>query len=176
VIQVRQARLPADAPAIAAIDTAFSTSTVYDVQVTDSGFALSARRLETPLIKRFPLDDLEDPKRPWSHGFVAEDDAACVGFAAAEFESWNGRLILWHLYVQAAARGRGTARILVDRVDSLGRELGARHIWLETSNLNGPGIAAYRALGFRLSGLDLTLYDGTPAQGEIALFFERQIG
>jgi len=53
--------------------------------------------------------------------------------------------------------------------------LAARHIWLETSSLNAPGVAAYRALGFSLSGVDLTLYDGTPAEGETALFFSRPV-
>ena len=37
------------------------------------------------------------------------------------------------------------------------------------------GIAAYRALGFSLTGADLTLYEGTPAQGETALFFSRRL-
>ena len=50
-------------------------------------------------------------------------------------------------------------------------EVGARHIWLETSSLNVPGAAAYRGMGFELTGLDLTLYDATPAEGEVALFF-----
>ena len=114
-------------------------------------------------------------ERPWSHGFVAEDGGVCVGFAAAVFEPWNKRLVLWHLYVQPSARGRGTARRLVERVADLGHDLGARHIWLETSNLNVPGVAAYRALGFSLTGIDATLYDSTPAEGEIALFFSRPI-
>jgi hypothetical protein len=30
-------------------------------------------------------------------------------------------------------------------------------------------------LGFRLCGLDVTLYDGTPAEGEFALFFSRPV-
>jgi ribosomal protein S18 acetylase RimI-like enzyme len=63
----------------------------------------------------------------------------------------------------------------VERVLSRGHDLGARNVWLETSNLNAPGVAIYEALGFRLSGIDLTLYDGTPAEGEIALFFSKPI-
>jgi hypothetical protein len=64
----------------------------------------------------------------------------------------------------------------VEGVATLGQALGARHLWLETSNLNHPGVAAYRALGFSLTGMDMTLYDGTPAQGEVALFFSRVVG
>ena len=173
---IRQARLPHDAAAIEAIDTSFTTDVVFDVEASGGGFVLCERRLAAPLAKRFPLDDVRSRDRPWSHAFVAEDGGACLGFAAAGLEPWNRRLVLWHLYVQPSARGRGIGRRLVDRAAGLGRELGARHIWLETSNLNAPGVAAYRALGFRLTGVDTTLYDATPAAGEIALFFSRPIG
>jgi ribosomal protein S18 acetylase RimI-like enzyme len=173
MIAIRDARLPDDAAAIEAIDTSFATDVVFDVEADGDGFALRERRLSAPLAKRFPLDDVRSDERPWSHGFVAEDGGVCMGFAAAGFEAWNRRLVLWHLYVHPTGRGRGVGRRLVERVADLGRELGARHIWLETSNLNAPGVAAYRALGFSLTGIDATLYDGTPAEGEIALFFSR---
>jgi GNAT superfamily N-acetyltransferase len=172
---VREARLPDDAAAIEAIDTGFTTDLIYDVVASGDGFALCERRLAEPLAKRFPLDDVRSDDRPWSHAFVAEADGRCVGFAAAGFEAWNRRLILWHLYVDPPARGRGVARHLVERVADLARALGARHIWLETSNLNHPGVAAYRALGFTLTGVDTTLYNGTPAEEEVALFFSRPV-
>jgi ribosomal protein S18 acetylase RimI-like enzyme len=175
MIAIREARLPDDAAAIEAIDTSFTTDAVFDVEASGDGFALRERRLPAPLAKRFPLDDVRSDARPWSHAFVAADGGACLGFAAAGLEPWNRRLVLWHLYVQSGARGRGIGRRLVERIADLGRELGARHIWLETSNLNAPGVAAYRALGFRLTGIDTTLYDGTPAEGETALFFSRSI-
>jgi ribosomal protein S18 acetylase RimI-like enzyme len=175
MIRIREARLPADAAAIEAIDTSFTSHVVYEVETTGEGFALRERRLVAPTAKRFPLDDLRSDDRPWSHGFVAEDDGACIGFAAAGFQPWNKRLMLWHLYVQPTARGRGVGRQLVERVTELGRQLGARHLWLETSSLNAPGVAAYRALGFSLTGIDVTLYDATPAEGEIALFFSRRL-
>ena len=175
MIAIREARLPDDAAAIQAIDTSFTTDVVYDVEASGDGFALRERRLAAPLTKRFPLDDVRADDRPWSRGFVAVDDDACAGFAACGFEAWNRRLTLWHLYVKPAARGRGIARRLVERADAVGRELGARHLWLETSNLNVPGVAAYRALGFSLTGIDTTLYDGTPAEGEAALFFSKPL-
>jgi GNAT superfamily N-acetyltransferase len=176
MISIREARFPQDATAIRAIDTGFSTDVIYYVEVSTRSLSLEARRLDSPLHKRFPLDDLDDPERPWSHAFVAERGNICLGFAAAGFERWNQRLTLWHLYVDGPARGQGVGRALSERVLSLGHELGARHLWLETSNLNAPGVAAYEALGFQLSGIDLTLYDGTPAEGEIALFFSRPVG
>jgi GNAT superfamily N-acetyltransferase len=176
VILIRQARLPADAAAIGAIDTSFTSDVIYDVEAAGRAISLRAHRVQPPVSKRFALDDADDPGRRWSDAFIAEEEAICVGFAAVGFEDWNCRAILWHLYVQPRARRRGVARSLVDHAVGLARGLGARHLWLETSNLNAPGVAAYEALGFKLTGVDLTLYDGTPAEGEIALFFSRPIG
>lgn len=173
MISIRPARLPADAAAIRAIDTSFTTDVVYDVEAAGRAILLRLRSVHPPITKRFPLDDLDDPGRPWTHGVIAERDGVCAGFAAVGFEAWNRRSTHWHLYVQPTARRLGVARSLADHAMALARELGARHLWLETSNLNVPGVAAYEALGFTLTGVDLTLYDGTPAEGEVALFFSR---
>jgi ribosomal protein S18 acetylase RimI-like enzyme len=83
--------------------------------------------------------------------------------------------MLWHLYVDRGARGKGVARRLVEAIQVQAERAGALHIWLETSNLNVPGVKAYGQLGFHVSGLDATLYDGTSAQGEFALFMSRRV-
>jgi ribosomal protein S18 acetylase RimI-like enzyme len=173
MVVVRPAVLPDDAAGIAAIDTSFTTRQVYEVDVVGDSIRLTLRDLETALSKRFPLDDLGSPERPYDHAWVAVEGERIVGFAATAFEPWNRRLVLWHLYVNPPHRGRGVARQLLEMVDDHGAQRGARRLWLETSSLNVPGIAAYRALGFSLSGVDLTLYDGTPAEGEAAIFFSR---
>ncbi|MGC8488463.1 MAG: hypothetical protein ACP5QO_09645 [Clostridia bacterium] len=48
-------------------------------------------------------------------------------------------------------------------------------MWLEVSNLNVPAINAYEALGFTVVGLDTSLYRGTRARGEVALFMARDL-
>jgi len=170
---VRSANLPRDAAGISALDTSFTTSWVYDVAVAGDAIHLHPRDLELALTKRFPLDDLEDPERPYDQAWVAVEGETIVGFAAASYASWNRRLVLWHLYVDPRQRRRGIARELLRGVDAHAAARGARNIWLETSSVNAPGIAAYRSMGFALTGVDLTLYDGTPAEGETALFFSR---
>jgi ribosomal protein S18 acetylase RimI-like enzyme len=173
MVFVRRAVLPDDAAGIALIDTSFATRQVYDVRVVADSIRLTLRVLGTVLSKRFPLDDLGRPDRPYDRSWVALDGKRIVGFAATSFEPWNRRLVLWHLYVNPSHRGRGIARQLLEMIDDHGRERGARHLWLETSSLNVPGVAAYRALGFSLTGVDMTLYDGTPAEGETAIFLSR---
>jgi ribosomal protein S18 acetylase RimI-like enzyme len=63
----------------------------------------------------------------------------------------------------------------MDRALEHGRKLGASTGWLETSNLKGSGVAAYRKMGFSICGFDLTHYRGTPSEGQFAMFLDRPI-
>jgi ribosomal protein S18 acetylase RimI-like enzyme len=176
LVSIRLASLPEDAEAINTLDTSFTTNAVYEVTQDDAGFSLTLKGIDPPLWKRFPIEDLLLATRPWRDAWLAEDGTGSIcGFAAASYEAWNSRLIIWHLYVAPAFRRHGVGRALLDAIHAHASALGARHVWLETSSLNAPGVAAYRSLGFSLTGLDLTLYDGTAAEGEVALFFSRPV-
>jgi ribosomal protein S18 acetylase RimI-like enzyme len=106
---------------------------------------------------------------------VALSEERAVGVVSTEYQAWNRRAIIWHLYVSVGRRRLGIGRRLVETALAAAREAGARTAWLETNNLNVPGVRAYERLGFRLCGLDTSLYDGTPAEGEVALFFCRSL-
>jgi len=175
MIGLRDAQLPADADAILQLDTSFSTDSIYLVGQSPTGILLREIEPAQPLIKRFPLDDLKNETGRWDFAQLAVDDGHICGFAAAAYQQWNRRLILSHLYVDRPYRKRGIARSLVDSVAGYGLRKGALNLWLETSNLNVPGIRAYRRLGFELCGADTTLYLGTPAATEQALFFSRTL-
>lgn len=174
MIAVRPAVLPDDVTGIAALDTGFETDLIYTAEAGPEGVRLTIERLPSPVSKRFPLNDL-DGEPPWSHAWVVEDGGRIVGFAAASYMAWNRRALLWHLYVDPARRGRGIGRRLIDAVHAYAADAGALRLWLETSNLNVTGVEIYRRLGFELCGLDLSLYDGTPAEGEFALYMDRGI-
>jgi ribosomal protein S18 acetylase RimI-like enzyme len=175
MIGLRDAQFPADADAILQIDTSFSTDAIYVVDRSSTGITLRQIELDLPLNKRFPLDELRNENRKWDFAQVAIDDGHVCGFAAADYQEWNRRLILSHLYVDRPYRNRGIARSLVDSVAKYGLRRAALTVWLETSNLNVPGIRAYRRLGFELCGADTALYLGTPAANEQALFFARPL-
>ncbi len=175
MIIVREARLPGDADLIQAIDTSFTTDTIYTVNRDRDGMSLQLKTLPACITKRFPLNDLGQRDKPWEFALIAIVDDRIAGFLAAGYKVWNRRLTIWHLYVDGPRRKQGIARLLLDRAEHYGIAKGALNMWLETSSLNVAGVRAYRRLGFELCGLDATLYDGTPASGETALFFARPI-
>jgi ribosomal protein S18 acetylase RimI-like enzyme len=171
----RSAILPDDAPAIAALDTGFTTDTILSVEHSNRGFVLHPLRLEQSLTKVFPLHDLHNSERPWNFARVAIHEDRIVAFIATGYQPWNKRLILWHLYVDRPYRCQHIGQSLIAEALQHGIKNGAQHVWAETSNLNAPGIAAYERWGFELCGLDMSLYRHTAAEGEVALFLARAI-
>ncbi len=168
---IRPVELALDRAQLARLDTSFSTTLIYRVVAQPLGFTLEETR-SAALHKHFPLDDDLDAERSWQHGFVATDGARIVGFVALHLEQWNRRAVIWHLYVAPEQRGCGIGRALLQQATQLARAEHMRCLWLETSNLNHPGIQFYRRVGFSLCGLDTTLYDPQgPAADEIALYF-----
>ncbi|MFE4856647.1 GNAT family N-acetyltransferase [Streptomyces sp. NPDC056670] len=174
--EFRAAR-PEDAEAIEALDGSFTTDTVFQVTVTEDGFALREVPVDPPLHKDFPADDTDSENGlagdgdPNSRTFVAVGADGCpAAFATVTYAPWNRRLTIANLEVAPAHRGRGVGRALVDHAAGFARERGAGHIWLEVTNINAPAIHAYRRMGFTLCGLDMALYDGTPSAGERALY------
>jgi ribosomal protein S18 acetylase RimI-like enzyme len=174
MITIREARFPEDEDAVRAIDTGFATDAVFRAEITDAGVSIAREVLEHPLAKVFPLDDLGQGQ-PGDLALVAEDARRIVGFAACEFHAWNRRLAVTHIYVQPAFRQKGVGRQLLERIGEHARGLEAAEVWIEVSNVNAPGLAAYERLGFKLSGLDLTLYAGTPARDEFAFFLSKPV-
>lgn len=164
----------ADRPAIEAIDTSFETPTIFEVVVTPRRLELVEHTLPVPLVKRYPIAEAFAHWASWDTAWVADDGGIC-GFAAVEYEHWHARLVLWHLYVAPARRRSGIARALLARVEDHGRTLGAGRVWVETSNVNVPGIAAYARLGYTLCGADVTFYEATPAASESAVFLSKSL-
>jgi ribosomal protein S18 acetylase RimI-like enzyme len=168
-----------DRRGVEAIDTAFETDVVFDLVIAGHSIELVERRLDGPLTKRYSIGEVFAPWARWDRGWVAEDATspgprAIVGFAAAEYEAWHARLVLWFLYIAPAWRRRGVGRALLREVESHGRSVGATHVWLETSNVNVPGVAAYERLGYSLCGAD-RLYYGEYMPGETALYLAKML-
>jgi GNAT superfamily N-acetyltransferase len=171
---IRQLDRKRDRRGVEAIDTAFRTDSVFDVVTTNRRLDLIERRLAEPMTKRYSIGEVFAQWARWDIGWVAEADGQIRGFATTEYEAWHERLILWFLYIDPAWRRRGLARALLARAEQHGRDLGATHVWLETSNVNAPGVAAYERLGYGLCGAD-TLFYGPYMPGEIALYLAKAL-
>ncbi len=63
---------------------------------------------------------------------------------------------------------------MLERVEAYGRKVGASHVWLETSNVNVPGVTAYHRLGYTLCGAD-RLYYGSYMPGETAIYLAKML-
>jgi ribosomal protein S18 acetylase RimI-like enzyme len=158
---------------VEAIDTAFETSTTFELVASDRAVELVERPLQAPLVKRYSIGEVFAGWARWDDGWVAETDAGeIVGFATVEYEAWHQRLILWFLYIAPTWRRRGVGRALLAEVEAHAQSLNATHVWLETSNVNVPGVAAYQRLGYRLCGADAHYY-GQYMPGESAIFLAK---
>lgn len=170
-ITVRELDRVRDRRAVEAIDTAFETTSIFDVVTGARTIELVERPLDAPRTKRYSIGEVFAGWARWDHGWVA-DDGGVRGFACVEHEPWHQRLILWFLYIAPAWRRRGVGRALLERVEQHGRDIGATHVWLETSNVNVPGVAAYNRLGYSLVGAD-RLYYGSYMPGESAIYLAK---
>ncbi|MFF5158184.1 GNAT family N-acetyltransferase [Streptomyces sp. NPDC000348] len=165
--------VPEDAGAIRALDGSFTTGTVFRVIVADDGFALRETAVDPPLTKVFPEDEYDGDggDDADSRTFVAHGAAGdLAGFVAVSYAGWNRRLTVEDIEIAPEHRGRGVGRALMGLAVEFARERGAGHLWLEVTNINAPAIHAYRRMGFAFCGLDTALYDGTPSEGEQALY------
>jgi ribosomal protein S18 acetylase RimI-like enzyme len=172
--RIRELHRRKDRAAVEAIDTSFETDVIFEVVTRERGIALEERRLPQPITKRYSIDEVFASWASWQHGWVAEVDGAVCGFAMVEYVPWHQRLVLWFLYIDPACRRRGVGRALLAEVEQHGRKLGATHVWLETSNVNVPGVRAYERLGYALCGVD-SLYYGSYMPGESALYLANSL-
>jgi len=160
---------PADWDLVRQIDTSVASERELVATRSDGLPRLAWRRLEPPVTKVFPWPEAPPQGIAWT----ARAGADIVGFVAAHFESWNRSLVVDHLYVPPALRRQGLGRRLLEAVQADPRAALATTLRVETSSRNAPGIGAWQALGLAITGFDTSLYRGTSAEGEVAVFLAR---
>lgn len=172
-MRVRDLDRKTDRAAIEALDTGFETDVIFEVVTGPRSIELVEQRVERPVTKRYDIAEVFAPWGSWQRGWVA-DDGGPRGFATVEYEAWHQRLVLWFLYIEPAWRRRGIGRALLEQVETYGRGVGASHVWLETSNVNVPGVRAYERLGYALRGVDAHYY-GDYMPGESAIYLAKNL-
>ncbi|MFD7546477.1 GNAT family N-acetyltransferase [Streptomyces sp. NPDC059816] len=171
----------ADYDRIDALDDSFTTDRIFHVTGGDSGFEIRSVAVQPPLRKEYPADpeadlgDDEDEVDDGHHTVVAVEGERILGFVTVSYAEWNQRARIEQITVDPEYRGKGLGGALMARAESYGRKAGARTLWLEVTHVNAPAVRAYRRFGFEVCGLDTSLYVGTPAEGEIALFMSKSL-
>ncbi|MBN9222400.1 MAG: GNAT family N-acetyltransferase [Mesorhizobium sp.] len=103
--------------------------------------------------------------------FLALDDQVPIGRAMIS-RNWNNYGLIDDIAVDAAYRGAGVGRLLMDACVKWSRTEGLTGITLETQNNNIAACRFYERYGFELGGIDRLLYRGLDPRGqEIALFW-----
>lgn len=152
-------------------DTSFESDRRFDVGSEHEGLRLFLKSLESPLRKSYIIEPDED----WTRAYVAVIDEVVRAFLAMEIQSWNRRVVIRHLYVDKKFRRQGIGKSLIKKALDYGRANSAVTAWVEVTNINYPAVEAYRRLGFSLCGFDTSYYQGTPSEGEFALFMSMPI-
>jgi GNAT superfamily N-acetyltransferase len=175
-----------DEPLLRRLIIGYCSTEVYRVTRTreetpDSiRFELRLTQLEQPFVKRYPLDAAEIIRyrdlAHMGHVFGAFEGETGCGIAICDPQPWNRSLIVHEFHIAPAVQRRGIGRQLMTAVEWHARTLGMRVMVCETQNRNVPAIRFYRALGFALDGIDVSLYTNDDlARGEVALFLKKRV-
>ncbi len=180
-IRVRTLRTLAHADVVRLVP-GYRSDARYVVRVAEhrNEVAFTLKRAPRPYTKTFLHPPQETARyrdvvrRGWSLG--AYDGPDLVGLAVAEPRPWNRSVWVWELGVAATHRRRGIGRRLVDGLARRAEHAGYRVLVCETQTTNAPAIDFYRAVGFRLEGVDLSYYANDDlSRGEVAIFMKRRI-
>lgn len=97
------------------------------------------RQALAPEITEYTWNRLLDPAQPL-HGLVASDAGTLVGFTHYVFHpsTWASTTYCYleDLYVDAACRGKGTGRALIEAVYAAADAQGAQRVYWHTENTN----------------------------------------
>jgi ribosomal protein S18 acetylase RimI-like enzyme len=176
MLKVRPCGPGEDLAPLAAIDTSFTTDRIYRVRRAALSFALEEEAVDPPFRKTYTFADLGAELKDMDQFLIAEWGPVLAGLVGLKYEAWNRRMRVGHLYVTPPYRGKGIGRELIEAAAEYAHRAGARCLWLETQNTNYPAVRFYLRAGFRLCGLDESLYDPRgPGRGEVALYFARDL-
>jgi len=172
-------------PELQQIITGYHSSGYVAVSYTDSPgqstFSLTYTPLAEPQQRRFDHLDQETTTRynqilNKNFSFAAFADDTLAGLIIAEPEFWNRSVTVWEFHVRADQRRRGIGRQLMTRLVARATAAGMRTLVCETQNVNAGSIQAYRRLGFRPEGIDISYYTNNDyPNGDIAIFMKRQL-
>ena len=170
--------------ALKRVASGYASDSKYTVVYTETescvSFDMCLIPLDEPYVKRFHYDDeiLQQYNTALITGysFGAYDGDLLVGLIIAEEHQWNGSLFVHEFHVAETHRKQNIGERLMECVVEKAGRAGLRIIVCETQNTNPTAISVYRKLGFRVEGIDISLYSNQDyPEGEIAIFMKRPL-
>jgi ribosomal protein S18 acetylase RimI-like enzyme len=179
----------ADVPRLIEIDAEFESDRFLDVDKSLDGFGVTWRLVERQLAPPFRSQyfglnhqQREEVGTRLEEGdglyLVAEDThtGRLVGLLDMERERWRDTAVVWNIMIDRAFRRKGLGRELMRRAIAWAREQGLRGVVLETQTNNAPAWRFYRALGFKLCGIDDHFYSNDDIGAhEVAIFWWHEL-
>jgi ribosomal protein S18 acetylase RimI-like enzyme len=137
-------------------------------------FNLELTVLEIPFIKHWTTKEADiiyyNQIIKDGHSYAALEGDNLVGLIICQERKWNNTLYIEHLMIAEGERGKGTGSLLMKKIIEYSSGKNYRLIELETQNTNVPAIKFYEKQGFKITGLNLMLYNTNENFGEIAIF------
>jgi ribosomal protein S18 acetylase RimI-like enzyme len=174
-----------DQPLLQRLITGYETDEIYRVARSETDaltiFEFRLTKVPKPFVKRYGPPDSATIQRyaaivQAGCSFAAYDDGQCVALAIGEPQGWNASLSIWEFHAALSHRRQGIGRRLMEIVAGHAGGQGLRVLVCETQSTNVPAIRFYRALGFVLDSIDLSLYTSQDyPDGEIAVFMKRHL-
>ena len=151
----------------AVVPIRYTTDTYYDLELTESENAFTARLVKkqfdtpvthTPEEYNFPDRLYQDFwEKAEAYGVVGEagELLACIELCP---EEWSNRLMVTELWVSDGLQGQGLGKRLMDKAKEIAVLQKRRAIILETQSCNTKAIGFYLRQGFELIGFDTCCY------------------
>lgn len=102
--------------------------------------------------------------------FGAYEDGSCIAVAIYQ-DHWLKYLYLYDLKVNAAARGKGVGKLLVEAGMQAAQDRGYRGVYTVAQDNNLDACMFYLAAGFEIGGFDNRVYRGTGQEGKADVMF-----
>ncbi len=167
------------------IDAEFESYSFLDVEKMVDGLQVAWRLVERPLeppfrssdygLNRQQREEVGARLREGDGLYLAAEDARTgklVALLDVERERWRDTATVWNILIDRGYRRRGLGRELLDRAFEWARAQRLRGLVLETQTNNLAACRFYRAMGFKLCGLDDHFYSNDDiGVKEVAIFW-----
>ena len=102
--------------------------------------------------------------------FGAYEDGKCIGIAIYQ-DHWLKHMYLYDLKVNAAARGKGVGKLLIQAGLEAAKKKGYRGLYTYAQDNNLNACMFYLKAGFQIGGFDNYVYNGTSQEGKADVIF-----